>query len=86
MKNIDMRLGLAVVASPLEVGADQAPSILKELQKTLSKPQSGGLNLCSYQTPVGSARDAVRAGRQIYDERVHAICVAAASWLTARVR
>ena len=76
MKNI--RLGLAVVASPLEVGADQAPALLDNLQTSLSN--RGKLSLFPHQTPVKSAQDAVRAGREFYDKRVHAICIAAASW------
>lgn len=77
MRDADIRLGLAVVASPLEIGADQAPVLLKELQESLGA--SGKLDLCSYGV-VGVAADAVQAGRQFYDERVHAICIIAASW------
>ena len=80
MKNMDIRLGLVVVASELEVGADQAPAILEELRAILSNPEFRRLNLCPYQIPVASARDAIRAGRQFYDERIHAICVVAVSW------
>jgi L-fucose isomerase-like protein len=76
MKNI--RLGLAVVASPLEVGADRAPALLDDLQAALSN--RGKLVLFPHQIPVKSVQDAVRAGREFYDKRVHAICIAAASW------
>ncbi len=74
----DIRLGLAVVASPLEVGADQAPALMDDLQAALSN--RGKLSLCPHQTPVKSPQDAVRAGREFYDKRVQAICIAAASW------
>jgi L-fucose isomerase-like protein len=76
MKNV--RLGLAVVASPLEVGADQAPALLDNLQAAFSN--TGKLSLFPHQIPVTSIQDAVRAGREFYDKRVHAICIAAASW------
>ena len=38
------------------------------------------LELCPSQVAVTSVQDAVQAGRQFYDKRVHAICVVAASW------
>lgn len=79
MNNERIRLGLAVVASPLEVGADQAPNLLEKLQVTLSEPEFSMLELCPSQA-VTSVQDAVQAGRQFYDKRVHAICVVAASW------
>lgn len=76
----DIRLGLTVVASPLEVGANQAQALLKELQSALSKPEFSKLSIYPYQTPVKSPRDAIRAGCEFYDKKVHAICIAAASW------
>lgn len=78
MNNEHIRLGLAVVASPLEVGADQAPNLLQRLQVTLK--ESDKLNLCIYERPVNSVQDAIKAGRQFYDARMHAILIAAASW------
>lgn len=75
----EIRLGLIVVASPLEVGADQAPAILKKMQAT-SESKERKLSLCPYRTRVTDARHAIKAGRQFYDERVHAVCVVAASW------
>jgi L-fucose isomerase-like protein len=73
-----IKLGVAVVASPLEVGANQGPNLLQRLQITLSA--SDKLNLCTYQTPVANTWDAIKAGRQFYDERVHAVVIVAASW------
>lgn len=78
MKNGEIRLGLTVVASPLEVGADQAPDVLKELQINLSR--FGQLSIYPHHKPVKSPQDAIQAGRGFYDKRVHAICVATASW------
>lgn len=80
MENFGIRLGLAVVASPLEVGADRASSLLEELKSNLSKHQSGKADLCVYQPPVKDAREAIQAGKWFYDKRVHAVCVVAASW------
>jgi len=77
MKRSNVRLGLAVVASPLEVGADKAPILLKELQIVLSETN---LILYPYQQPVNTPQDAINAGRVFYDNRVHAICVISASW------
>ena len=37
MRDDNIRLGLAVVASPLEVGANKAPEILDELQARLDE-------------------------------------------------
>ncbi len=73
-----IRLGLAVVASPLEVGADKAPILLNELQSSLSKHKS--LEIHTYQKPVNSPQNAIEAGRLFYDKRIHAICVISASW------
>jgi len=78
MKNNSIRLGLAVVASPLEVGADKAPTLLNELQKTLGKYEN--LEIHTYQKPVNSPQNAIEAGRLFYDKRIHAICVISASW------
>jgi len=72
-----VRLGLAVVASPLEVGADKAPFLLKDLQTNLSKTH---LEIYPYHHPVNSPIEAINAGRMFYDNRVHAICVISASW------
>ena len=80
MKNQRIRLGLVAVASPSEVGADQAHALLERLQGTLSGPEFSKLNLFPYQTPVTDVQRAIQAGRHFYDERVHAICVVAASW------
>ena len=78
MKNGKIRLGLAVVASPLEVGADKASSILEDLQTNLSKYNK--LSIYPYYKPVKDAKDAIHAGEEFYNKRVHAICMTAASW------
>jgi len=78
MKNREIRLGLAVVTSPLEVGADQALKLLEELQENLRKHDR--LSIYVYNKPVKSPEDAIQAGIKFYDKRVHALCVAAASW------
>ena len=77
MERMQIHLGLAVVASPLEVGADQAPALLKRGQGTLGEI---GIKICPYETPVTGTREAVEAGTFFYARKVHAICVIAASW------
>ena len=77
MEHSSIRLGLAIVASPLEVGADKASILLEELQAILNKTH---LELYPYHQPVNSPKDAINAGRMFHDKRVHAICVISASW------
>ena len=77
MERIAVRLGLAVVASPLEVGADQAPALLKRGQDALSEM---GIEICPYEPPVMDVREVVKAGTFFYERRVHALCAIAASW------
>jgi L-fucose isomerase-like protein len=75
-----VRLGLAVVASPLEVGADEAPVLQEKAASALREEGGDRLDLCVSGGVVSSVRDAVAAGRQFYDRRVDAVCVVAASW------
>jgi len=77
MEHSSIRLGLAIVASPLEVGADKASILLEELQAILNKTH---LELYPYHQPVNSPKDAINAGKMFYDKRVYAICVISASW------
>ncbi|NLS79910.1 MAG: hypothetical protein GXY76_21930 [Chloroflexi bacterium] len=73
-----VRLGLAVAASPLEVGAGDAPRLLAELRDALAA--LGGLECCLAPGPLSDPNAAVAAGRFFYDQRVDALCVVAASW------
>ena len=73
-----IRLGITVVASPLEVGAGQAPALLEQLRGCFASAEQ--LQLVCPSPPVTDAASAVQAGRQFYDQRVDAICVVAASW------
>ena len=77
MKRRSIRLGLAVMASPLEVGADRAPLLLSKAQEALGEM---GMEICPYATPITHAREAVDAGAFFYEQRVHAICAIAVSW------
>ena len=77
MEKRTIRLGLAAVASPLEVGADRASTLLKAVQDALHETR---LEIHSYPAPVTHAREAVQAGAFFYDRRVHAVCAIAASW------
>ena len=74
------RLGITTVASPLEVGADDAPVLLDSLQKAFGDTKSGRLELFRSREPVTDPASAVNAGRDFYDHRVDAVCILAASW------
>lgn len=76
-KDKKIRLGIVSVASPLEVGADQAPIILKQLQSTLINQYN---NITVYPYTLTKPLDAINIGRIFYNERVQLICVIAASW------
>jgi L-fucose isomerase-like protein len=75
-----MRLGLAVVASPLEVGAEAAPTLQERARSVLRMTGGDRLDLVVCSETVDSVQAAVLAGRELYDLRVDAICVVAASW------
>lgn len=75
---MEVRLGLVSVASPLEVGADQAPALLAQLQQALDGLE--GLEICPARQPVTDPASAVEAGRLFYERRIDALCVVAASW------
>jgi len=76
-----IHLGLAVVASPLEVGADEAPALLERLQEAFVRTSfAGRMEFSMVWEPVTSPAAAVEAGRRFYDWRVDALCVVAASW------
>ncbi len=77
MKGVEVRIGLAVVASPLEVGADQALSLLKKAKDVLD---GTGIEISAHGASVKDTREAINAGMFFYERRVHAICVIAASW------
>jgi len=77
MKN-RVRLGIAAVASPLEVGAGEAPALQERLRAAFAG--AGQLELCPSRQPVTDPSAAVEAGRAFYDQRVDAVCVVAASW------
>jgi L-fucose isomerase-like protein len=75
-----IRLALTAVASPLEVGAADAPLLLARLREGFSASRHPGLELCVSDGPLGTPEQAVVAGRRFYDLRVDALCVVAASW------
>lgn len=75
-----VRLGLTAVASPLEVGAHEAPELLDRLQRALAMAGFDGLELCPSPQLATDLASVVAAGRFFYDQRVDAICVVAASW------
>jgi len=74
-----IRLGIVAVSSTLEVGADQAPALLDQLQAAMG----GGndrLETLRPPMPVTDPASAAEAGRYFYDQRVDAVCVVAACW------
>jgi L-fucose isomerase-like protein len=75
-----IRLALTAVASPLEVGAQDAPALLARLQEGFAAAAYAGLELCVSDGPLGTPEQAVAAGRRFYDLRVDVLCVVAASW------
>ena len=75
-----LRLGVAAVASPLEVGADEAPGLMKRLAEALSGVGGVRLEMVVSPKPVTDPASAVQAGRAFYDARVDAIAMVAASW------
>ncbi len=72
-----IRLGIASVASPLEVGADQVEIILKQLQSEISS-RYNDINIYPY--TVMKTTDAINVGQIFYNEQVQLICIIAASW------
>ncbi len=73
-----IRLGITSVASPLEVGADEAAVLLSGLREAFAVFDR--LETVAPAKPVTDPASAMQAGRQFYDQRVDAICVVAASW------
>ncbi len=73
-----IRLGIAAVASPLEVGAGEAPALQKALLSAFAA--HGDYELHPAPGPLVSPNAATQAGRGFYDARVDALCVVAASW------
>jgi L-fucose isomerase-like protein len=73
-----IRIGLSAVASPLEVGAGDALSLVERLHAALAKP--GVTVEFVVAPPTLDPASAAANGRLFYDERVDAICVIAASW------
>jgi L-fucose isomerase-like protein len=74
-----IRLGLIAVASPLEVGAGDAPALLARLEEILRAPSSPAVDIAGSLVVTGSST-AVAAGRAFYDKRIDAVVAIAASW------
>ncbi len=78
--NDRVRLGVVAVASPLEVGAGEAPALLAGLQESFAAADLGRLDLCPSPRVVTDPASAVKAGRSFYEQRIDVLCVVAASW------
>jgi L-fucose isomerase-like protein len=70
------RIGVASVASPLEVGAGRAPEAAKELARLLAGCGCEVIELGPIDGPVR----ATAAGRQLAEQHVEAVALAAVSW------
>lgn len=75
-----VRLGLVVVASPLEVGAGEAPALRERLLAALGGFEPERLELIPFEPPVTDPDSALAAGRFLSERRVDALCAVAASW------
>jgi len=75
-----VRLGIVAVASPLEVGAGEAPALRECLQAALARLDPERLELVPFEPPAMDPSSAVAAGRFFYAQRVDALCAVAASW------
>ncbi len=76
---IRIRLGIASVSSPLEVGASDAPALLDQLQQAACGAIQD-VEICRPPKAVTDPSSAAEAGRYFYDQRVDAACVVAACW------
>ncbi|MBM3188385.1 MAG: hypothetical protein FJZ90_06640 [Chloroflexi bacterium] len=78
--SLEVRLGIAVVASPLEVGAAEGQSLQGRLGDALAAAAFPGLQIVATRGPVLNAEAAASAGRYFQRQGVHALCIVAASW------
>jgi L-fucose isomerase-like protein len=77
---VPVRLGVTAVASPLEVGAGDAPDLLSGITSALNSLEYNNLEIIPSNEPVVDPASATLVGRQFYDQRVDAVCVVAATW------
>ena len=77
MQKLFPRIGVSALASPMEVGADQARKALVELAKLLGQ---NGVDIVATDDPVTNADAAAGAGRVFTEQHVDAICLAAVTW------
>jgi len=77
---IEVHLGLASVASPLEVGASEAATLLAQAERLFEQAQYPGLKIHVFKDPLTSPALAEAAGRFFYDQRIDVLCIVASSW------
>ncbi len=75
-----VRLGIAAVASPLEVGAGEAPALQERLRAAFASLAPQQLEAVPAPRAAVDPDSAAAAGRFFYEQRVDAICLVAASW------
>jgi L-fucose isomerase-like protein len=64
----------------LEVGANEAPGLLDQLEQAFVTANFGRLKIVRPPEIVKDPGSAVNAGKYFYDQRVDAVCILAASW------
>ncbi|MBZ5563625.1 MAG: hypothetical protein LAP13_14545 [Acidobacteriia bacterium] len=74
------RLGLAVVANPLEVGAGHAPALLDQMQAAFTAASPKNLEILQPAKRITDPAIASQTGRYFYEKRVDTICLLAACW------
>jgi L-arabinose isomerase len=79
-ENSHVRLGITVVCNPLEVGAQEAPELLQQLEQQFAGQGEGRLTVFRSPVAVTDPASAVKVGKFFYDLRVDAACMLAASW------
>lgn len=77
MNKLVPRVGVASLASPMEVGADRAPRVLADLAALL---RDRGIEVVPSERPVTAPDSAASTGRMFAEQHVDVLCLAAASW------
>ncbi len=75
-KTLQLRVGVGAVSSPLEVGAERAPTLARELAKTLINI---GCEVVELGT-INSPDTATSAGRKLAESHVDAVAISAVCW------
>ena len=77
MNDIKPKIGLAVIVSPYEVGAENAAKVLSQGVASL---RSAGLNVSEAPTPIDNDDEGIRVGKEFANQELDAICVLYATY------